>query len=100
MSAAWEAWPETWADLFSWQLLHRFLWKTSLFSPSLFLSQMGKGGKKDQGIVACKQLRAEELGDKHGSSLDTVTHPFVEPFILMLAPALLTLPATMSSPSF
>lgn len=47
--------------------------------------------KKDQGIVAYKQLRAQDLGVKHGSASDTITNPFVGPHLLLPAPALITL---------
>lgn len=63
------------------------------FSWSAFIPN-GKGKKKkkkDQGIAAYKQLRAQDLGVKHGSTLDTVTNPFAGPHILLPAPALTTL---------
>lgn len=50
-----------------------------------------KKKKTHQGIAAYKQLRAQDLGVKHGSTLDTVTNRFVGPHILLPAPALMTL---------
>lgn len=38
-----------------------------------------------------KQLRPQDLRAKHGSTLDTITNPFVGPHIFLLAPALMTL---------
>lgn len=50
---------------------------------------MGKG-KKRPGTCSL-QLRPQDLRVKHGSTLDTITNPFVGPHSLLLAPALMTL---------
>lgn len=63
-------------------------WEAYLLPLGLLLSQMGKSQKRPG---TYKQLRPQDLRAKHGSTLDTITNPFVGPHIFLLAPALMTL---------